>query len=415
MVARARVVWCAALGLVATTFAPAAVGAAPAIPGQLAALGDSISAGWGSRTNGAGENIPGVNVADSWGTGDAPEIGSHYERLSAVLPTGATLTAVNLAQPGASIADPNYGMVAQSREVPGGTGYVLFGGGTADVCGPDDVSSLLTPDEFRRAFRAGLTTLRARLPGVRVFVVSIPNWYELWQNQTLRDRPRPGYACPLLFGVNASEATAATVERAIRDYNSILAEVCTGAEFGGICDFDGGAAYRLRLGGGDLSSVDWFHFSAQGQARLAAATWDAGPFDTRPARANIPAEHAATTKPAPAMPAVRPPAVPAPAPHDRGDSGGIALVAAAVAVDRPAIVQVIVVDRHTHGRLLLLKGSSVGESITVNRHTAIYDHAKGKIAIRLRIAARALKGPLAIRITAHARGRQSVLSIPFRA
>jgi len=42
------------------------------------------------------------------------------------------------------------------------------------------------------------------------------------------------------------------------------------------CRFDGGAVYREPFTMADISPVDYFHPSLEGQAKLAATTWAAG-------------------------------------------------------------------------------------------------------------------------------------------
>ena len=190
------------------------------------------------------------------------------------------MVAVDLARPGASVADARYGLQAQAREVPAAVDYVLIGGGSADVCGEDIVSvkSLISPERFERAVRDALDVLSARRPRVNVFVSSIPDWAQLYANDTLRTLPRPTYACPLLFGPDADANTAAAAADAIRSYNAALARACAAPELGGLCRSDGGAAAAVRFGVGDLSTVDYFHPSKRGQAKLAAATWPATAF-----------------------------------------------------------------------------------------------------------------------------------------
>jgi hypothetical protein len=59
--------------------------------------------------------------------------------------------------------------------------------------------------------------------------------------------------------------------------NAVLASVC--AEFSQ-CRSDGGAVYNTKFTVSDVSSVDYFHPSIQGQHDLAAVTWTAGYWPT---------------------------------------------------------------------------------------------------------------------------------------
>ena len=111
-----------------------------------------------------------------------------------------------------------------------------------------------------------------RLPSAEVLVVSIPNWYGLWQGlsatrrgERLVDvRPLPG---PVRAGASSSDRTA--VSQRIHRPEPSGASVC--AEFAA-CTYDGGAVYNLPLGSTDLT-FDYFHLSPTGQAKVAAAAW----------------------------------------------------------------------------------------------------------------------------------------------
>src|SRR5581483_6380203 len=102
----ASIALCLAGGAAATT---------SALPTAVAALGDSISAGWGSATDASGANLWGSNVADSWSTGDDPAVASLYGRLLQLAHGSQATTAINLARPGVASDDPTYGWLAQAR------------------------------------------------------------------------------------------------------------------------------------------------------------------------------------------------------------------------------------------------------------------------------------------------------------
>ena len=65
----------AAVSLMVLGAAPVASPASAALPGGIAALGDSLSQAFGS--GGAGQNYP----SESWATGTDPAVNSHYLRL----------------------------------------------------------------------------------------------------------------------------------------------------------------------------------------------------------------------------------------------------------------------------------------------------------------------------------------------
>ena len=53
-------------------------------------------------------------------------------------------------------------------------------------------------------------------------------------------------------------------------FNRTLGEVC--AEYAR-CAYDGGAAFRTKFGGADVSIRDFFHPSKSGQQKLADVAW----------------------------------------------------------------------------------------------------------------------------------------------
>jgi lysophospholipase L1-like esterase len=369
----------------------------------MAALGDSISAGWGSAVGVHGGNLAGANVAGSWATGDDTRVRSHFERLSGDVP----IVAVNLARPGVRIGDPVAGGAAQAGAVPLGTEYVAFGGGTSDVCAPGVTapSEITTVARFAAAFRATLTRLHRRLPRARVLVTSIPDWYQLRAHPALARVRRPAYACPLLFGHAATEETARVVQRSIREYNRMLRKVCEA--LASFCRSDQGAVHRLRLTRADLSTVDHFHFNLRGQARVAAASWAAGWY----AREGAPAGAGAGGPRVARVPPLRPvaaPRLPAPAVGRR-----IALVSATVRVDHPARLTVTVRDASTRTVVPLLTGSVVGGSRAAEGRTALVGRGIGSVPIRLRLPLALLaRRQYVVEVTAVGRGGTSTLDIP---
>ncbi len=58
----------------------------------------------------------------------------------------------------------------------------------------------------------------------------------------------------------------------------MLKTECESPAFSSFCRYDGGAVHALRFTLADLSPLDHFHLSPSGQAKLAAAAWNAGWF-----------------------------------------------------------------------------------------------------------------------------------------
>jgi lysophospholipase L1-like esterase len=174
----------------------------------------------------------------------------------------------NDAQTGAKMADLS-GQLATvaTRDVE----YVTVLMGANDVC--TSSPSTMTPvASFTESFRAALGTFTAGDPQAQVFVGSIPNIYQLWS--LLRSRASTTWRtfgiCQSMLSSANTEATRQFVLQRVRDLNAALATVC--AEFSR-CRWDGGATFDTAFTTADVSTVDYFHPSLAGQAKLANRTW----------------------------------------------------------------------------------------------------------------------------------------------
>jgi lysophospholipase L1-like esterase len=255
--------------IVATAlFLVSAVGALAALPSSMAALGDSLTRGFGSA------GVPGDNLAGSWSTGTDPAVNSHYQRLLALNPA-ISGHAANFAVNGSKMA----GTFAQAASaVSQGPQYVTIFSGTNDVC-TNTVAQMTSPATFQAQLTATLTRVTTGLPGVQILVVSIPNWYALWQTFHTDPAALAAWAtfanrCPVLLGPAATDADRQAVAQRIVELNSAAAGACAASP---TCNYDKGAAYNLTFTRGDLA-FDFFHLSLAGQGRLAAVTWASGPF-----------------------------------------------------------------------------------------------------------------------------------------
>ena len=234
---------------------------------SMAALGDSITAAWGSP------GWPDISnhLENSWATGTAAAVSSHASRFA----PGPTAV-VNLAKSGISVADPTQGAVAMAQALPDNIDYVVFEGGSADLCGPWVTSPdlALSPAAFQAAIAGMLSLLQSHLaPGGRVLLASIPNWHRIWEDFPTASLPsgtRPPFACPLLFSPAANDASRNAEAAFNAAYNAALQQACAAYLF---CRYDGGAVYGIQFLLADLSTTDYFHLSVSGQAKLAAATW----------------------------------------------------------------------------------------------------------------------------------------------
>jgi PKD repeat protein len=251
---------------------PATAGAANApLPGSMAAVGDSITQA-ASTAGSLGADAP----QNSWSTGTSASVNSHYLRLLALNPAISGQNH-NRSVSGAKMADLN-GQMQQAIPLQPDYLTVLMGGN--DVC--TSTADAMTPvATFRAQFETAMTTLTAGSPDTYIYVVSIPDAYQLWQlfkdNFWARFIWSVASICQSLLA-NPTSTNAADVARraAVRqrniDYNTQLAEVC--AQFAR-CLFDGNAVFNTQLAASDVSG-DYFHPSVSGQARLAAISWAAG-------------------------------------------------------------------------------------------------------------------------------------------
>ncbi|RKN39321.1 GDSL-type esterase/lipase family protein [Micromonospora endolithica] len=244
--------------------------AAPGTAGGIAALGDSISTGFGSCL------VLTSCQRNSWSTGDGSRVDSVYRRL---LDDNAALRgkAHNHARPGAR-ASALAGQAEAAVRDRVDLATVLIGAN--DVC-RGGVEVMTPVADFRKDVDRGLRVLRTGRPKARVLVVSIPDLHRLWEVGHTNERAvrvwRRGI-CPALLANPTSDdpldrARRATVRERITAYNAQLAAACRA--YGSRCRYDGGAAHKVRFTPELINQLDWFHPNAAGQDKLAAVAWRA--------------------------------------------------------------------------------------------------------------------------------------------
>jgi lysophospholipase L1-like esterase len=236
----------------------------PPLPRRIAAIGDSIT----RATNVC--CLPGDHPSRSWsvGVGANDGVQSHLERIVAADPE-PPVRAFNLAVAGATVADTvDQAALAVRRRAD----YVTILIGANDVCGSP--SSMTSVAVFRARMQATVETLEAGLPDARFFVASIPNVVRLWRlfrdDAAARLAWRTAGTCPAVLSTSStSEDRRAVLER-VRRFNRVLAETCAAYPR---CRFDGGAVFRYAFTRNEVSELDRFHPSVDGQAALARITW----------------------------------------------------------------------------------------------------------------------------------------------
>jgi len=263
----------AALGaavLLATSTLSAA--AATPLPRSIASTGDSITRAYNTGF------FPYLdNPSASWSTGTNSSVRSHYSRLLALQPL-ISGHAYNDARSGAKMIDLA-GQLATAAKQRVDYVTVLMGGN--DVCTSSE-SAMTSVATFRSQFVTAMNTFTASSPSTRVYVVSIPNVYNLWA--VLKDS-LTARAVWALFGVcqsmlaNPQSTAQADVDRRARvlqrdiDFNATLQSVCALYVH---CRFDDNAVFNTAFVASDITSRDYFHPSISGQAKLAAVSWAAG-------------------------------------------------------------------------------------------------------------------------------------------
>jgi lysophospholipase L1-like esterase len=236
----------------------------PPLPRRIAAIGDSIT----RATNVC--CLLGDHASRSWSVGDVVGDGvhSHLERVVAADP-GHPVRAFNLAAAGATVADT----VDQARlAVRRRADYVTILVGANDACGSP--SSMTSVAAFRTRFQATVEIVHAGLSDAHIFVASIPNVVRLWRlfrdDATSRLLWRATGACPLVLSTSSTVGDRQWVLARVRRFNQVLAETCAAYSR---CRFDEGAVFRYAFTRDEVSELDRFHPSTEGQAALARITW----------------------------------------------------------------------------------------------------------------------------------------------
>ncbi len=251
--------------------APAGAGAIVGYPQHQAALGDSITRGFNADGN---YDHLGDQVQYSWSTGTDPQVLSHYTRI---LSATGQITATNVAVSGNKVANLQSQVAALSGQP---VDYVTILIGANDVCTSSEAA--MTPvSTFHDTFYTATLLLSTQHPDARIFVASIPNIYRLWEilhtdQSALFVWDFASICQSMLANPNSMDQAdvdrRARVQQRIVDFNAQLAAVC--AEFIH-CRFDDYTVYNDDFTAADVSTLDYYHPSIQGQDRLAQATYTA--------------------------------------------------------------------------------------------------------------------------------------------
>ena len=258
--------------VVGALLAPATAAGRTALPSSIASTGDSLT-----RAAGTGFLPWTDNPAGSWSTGTDARVNSHYLRLLALNPKIRGKN-YNDARSGAKMGELSTQMAkAVSQKVD----YVTVELGGNDMCASSE-SAMTSVATYRSQFQAGLETMTAGRPNVKIFVASVPNIYHLWELYHDDLFAQIAWAtlgvCQTMLANPTSTAQADVDRRArvlqrIVDYNTALAQVCSQFRQ---CLFDQNAAFEAQYTKADVGHFDYFHPSLSGQAKFAAGTWAVG-------------------------------------------------------------------------------------------------------------------------------------------
>jgi len=267
----------------APTAAPTAAPPTP-LPSLLGAIGDSYSQGYSVSPSNLRDHI-----AFSWVIGSARNDGvfSLYERFKAI---GGSPTVVDAATSGRQMKDAprqaNLVVAAAKKLKPGQTAYVTFELGTNDLCADPDPKT--DPVSFGTDLATAVSTLRAGLPaGSRILMLPVPDFphfYDITQASAAARAnlalPQNSFRCPPYLGDSGPFSMAQANDYLAR-YDAALEGACsatttTDSPSGKLyCTYNATLLADTDFRIADLSTVDFFHPSLSGQARMAANAWAA--------------------------------------------------------------------------------------------------------------------------------------------
>ncbi len=265
-----------------------AVGAASAAPGNGGGPGGGGGTTYPTSIAGLGDSITQAMDSDSfgdkpwhsWSYGDEKRDGidSHAERLDS-LNKRDPMTRHENAVSGAKMSD----LAGQAQSAANqGAEYITILMGANDVC-TSSPSTMTSTAPFETQFRDAVDILTAQAPDAKVFVVSIPDVYQLWDIYHTSGSARFYWGffniCQSLLDGGRSEAERQQVRTRNSDFNDILASVVAETSGAGFdWHWDNYAAWNFQFTRDHVSTVDYFHPSNFGQGALADTTWAAGPY-----------------------------------------------------------------------------------------------------------------------------------------
>ena len=267
------------------------------LPALLAAIGDSYSQAY-SVSPAYRYDHPQF----SWVVGTAKGDGvlSLLERFRAL---GDSPIVVDAATSGRTMADAprqaDVVVTAAKKLAPGKTAYVTFELGTNDLCAsPNPMTDTV---DFQVQLRTAILTLRTGLPaGSRILILAVPDFphfHDITQADAAARAalalPQNSDRCAPYLGTNGPSSIA-QADLMLSQYDASLQGMCddidsnegtTGRLF---CTYNASLLAESDFTIKDLSTVDYFHPSLSGQAKMAANAWQADVWATVPPSASDP-------------------------------------------------------------------------------------------------------------------------------
>lgn len=278
------------LGIVIWASPAAALEPGQSEPKKLISLGDSITRAFDAT-------LPADNLSQSWSNGThgfferlfgLPDVKSHNQRISANWGDGGRRNVV-VARNGAKVSNLE-GQASQAE----GRGYtyatVLIGGN--DVC-RDTIAELPSDYDFTVAAAIGLVELFNSLPdGATVQVAAIPDvkrLYEIGIDKTALDIvdceqlwrfTAQGFPCGSMLSPDNTEADREYVRQRNIRYNQILQFLTAigTRKYTNLFISWTDVTFTHPFTADDVSNIDCYHPSSQGQRTISRETWNAGPF-----------------------------------------------------------------------------------------------------------------------------------------
>lgn len=257
-----------------TGSAPHANGPATSAPSAtravttLGVLGDSISLGVNACEQ------PGECPAVSWVMGTDSSVESLATRIGRQ--TGRRPAIANGAVSGGTVATLLQSVHAVVAAKPQLVTILI---GANDACQPS-AASMTGVAEFEHDYGRVLGIVLDALPDARVLALSVPDLYRLWEleqaSATASEVWSESGACGALLSgsgtASAADAERQAVRQRVEDYNRSIARLCSARPR---CISDGGAVHAQRFTMAELSDIDYFHPSRQGQKKIARLAWAA--------------------------------------------------------------------------------------------------------------------------------------------